>query len=299
MEEKVKERHFGPVWFLPGQNHGKYPNCHSVYIEGAKVLIDPASDRERLIQLRENPGVEAVWLTHWHEDHFMHLDLFEDLPLSISEKDAPPLSDLEIFMDAYGMDDEDEREHWRFILRETFHFRPRTPEHFLKGGNIVHLETGTVEIIDTPGHTPGHLSFFFQEPEILLLGDYDLTKFGPWYGDHESDIHETIKSVERLREVPARTWIASHENGIFEEAPGDKWDQYLAVIIERERKLIDLLSTSRTMDEIVGAWIIYGRPREPKAFFEFGERSHMKKHLEKLIREGRVVRDGAHYVASH
>ena len=48
----MQERCFGPVRFIPGENHGKYPFCHSVYIEGAGILIDPASDRERLKRLR-------------------------------------------------------------------------------------------------------------------------------------------------------------------------------------------------------------------------------------------------------
>ena len=169
MEEIPKEKRFGPLLFIPGENRGRYPNCHSVYIESDKILIDPASDRERLIQLRENPGVKAVWLTHWHEDHFIHLDLFDNVPLFTSEQDAPPLSNIEVFMDSYGMDDDHEREYWRRILEKDFHFRPRRPKHFLRGGDIIHLKTGTVEVIGTPGHTPGHLSFFFPDPGVLLL----------------------------------------------------------------------------------------------------------------------------------
>ena len=296
MTEMAKETHFGPVLFIPGENRGRYPNCHSIYIEGDKVLIDPASDRERLIQLRKDPGVEAVWLTHWHEDHFMHLDLFDDIPLLISEQDAPPLSDLEIFMDAYGMGDNHAREYWRPVLEKAFHFKPRRPKHFLRVGEVIHLKSGTVEVIGTPGHTPGHVSFFFPDPRVLLLGDYDLTKFGPWYGDLNSSIHETINSVERLRKIPARVWLASHETGIFEKEPGTIWDEYLSVIAEREGKLIDLLKTPRTLEQIVAACIIYGRPREPKMFFELGERGHMKKHLEKLMKEGMVVKDGEYYI---
>ena len=298
MTEIAKETHFGPVLFIPGENRGKYPNCHSIYIEGDKILIDPASDRERLIQLRKDPGVEAVWLTHWHEDHFMHLDLFDDIPLLISEQDAPPLSDLEIFMDAYGMGDNHAREYWRPILETAFHFKPRKPKHFLRVGDVIHLKSGTVEVIDTQGHTPGHISFFFPGPKVLLLGDYDLTKFGPWYGDLNSSIHETINSVERLREVRARVWLASHETGIFEEEPGARWDKYLAVIAEREGKLIDLLKTPRTLEQIVAACIIYVRPREPKMFFELGERGHMKKHLEKFMKEDLVKKEGEYYSAS-
>jgi len=72
-------------------------------------LVDPASDRDRLKGLREGGGVRKVWLSHWHEDHFMHLDLFEDVPLLMSELDAPQLSDVEIFLDGYGIKQEDQR----------------------------------------------------------------------------------------------------------------------------------------------------------------------------------------------
>ncbi|MDQ1336158.1 MAG: hydroxyacylglutathione hydrolase [Thermodesulfobacteriota bacterium] len=298
MKKSVQERHFGPVWFIPGEDNGIYPNCHSIYIEGDGVLIDPASNRERLVQLREDPGVREIWLTHWHEDHFMHLDLFDDLPLLISEPDEPPLTDLDVFMDAYGMEDADEREYWRSALKEQFHYRPRRATRFLRNGDIIRLKTGDVEVLATPGHTPGHLSFFFQAHGALLLGDYDLTRFGPWYGDRGSSIQETILSVNRLRDVPAYIWLSSHEQGVFEEDPGDRWDQYVAVIHEREKKLVQRLQTPRTLQDIVEAWIIYGRPREPKAFFEFGERVHMKKHLEKLMNEGRVVKDGPYYAMS-
>jgi hydroxyacylglutathione hydrolase len=297
MKKEITEKHFGPIWFIPGENRGRYPHCHSIYIEGAKILIDPASDRERLMKLRKDSGVEAVWLTHWHEDHFMHLDLFDHLPLYVSEKDAPPLSNMELFLDAYGMDNEGEREYWRPLLEDSFHFKPRIPAGFLNGGEEIPCGSATIKIVDTPGHTPGHLSFFFKEAGLLLLGDYDLSWFGPWYGDVDSSIEETVKSIERLRDIPASVWIASHEQGVFEDEPGEKWDAFLKVIHERERKLIELLKTPRTMEEIVGASIIYGKPREPKAFFEFGERAHMKKHLVKLIGERRVARNGDVYVA--
>jgi hydroxyacylglutathione hydrolase len=298
MRKDLQERHFGSIWFIPGHNYGIYPHCHSVYIEGDGILIDPASDRGRLIQLRDDPGVQEVWLTHWHEDHFMHLDLFDDLPLRISEPDAPPLTDLGTLMDCYGMEDADEREYWRAVLQDQFHFRSRRPTRFLKGGEVVHQKNGDVELLSTPGHTPGHLSLFFRPEGILLLGDYDLSRFGPWYGDRESSIQETLVSVSRLKAIPAELWISSHGEGIFEKEPGDRWDEYAGVIQERENKVIDCLKTPKTLQEIVGAWIIYGRPREPKAFFEFGERVHMKKHLEKLMNEARVFKDGPYYVLS-
>jgi len=294
----MQERCFGPIRFIPGENRGKYPYCHSLYIEGAGVLIDPASDRERLKRLRDESGVEAVWLSHWHEDHFMHLDLFEDVPFWIGEPDAPMLADVESFLDGYGIEREDHREYWRKIVREQFHFRPRRPAGFLQDGQQVQPADVTVEIIHAPGHTPGHFCFFFREPAVLFLADYDLTAFGPWYGDRESSIPQTIASVRRLQKIAARTWLTGHETGVFEKDPGSVWDEYLGVIQRREQKLLELLATPRTMTEIVEAWIVYGRPREPREFYAFGEQAIMQKHLEILLSEGRAVQEGQYYRSS-
>ena len=292
----MEEQRWGPVWFIPGQNKGRYPYCHSLYIEGAGILIDPASDRERLIQLRKEHGVNAVWLSHWHEDHLMHLDLFDDLPLWISEKDTPAISSVETFLDCYGIEYHGYRKYWRQLLEEEFHFKPRKPTKFLQGGQTIDLSTVTVEVISTPGHTPGNLAFFFREPKVLFMGDYDLAKFGPWYGDRYSSIEETIDSINLLRKIPANVFLAGHETGIFRGNPGKRWDDYLNVIFDRENRLLQFLNQPRTMEEIVEACIVYGRPREPKAFFELGERGLMKKHLERLTKAEKVFQEGNKYI---
>jgi hydroxyacylglutathione hydrolase len=291
----MEERRFGPIWFIPGENRGRYPFCHSVYIDGAGVLIDPASNRELLIQLRKSRGVKMIWLSHWHEDHLMHLDLFDDLPFWVSDKDALPFSDLEVFIDCYGVDHEPYREYWRHVLKEQFHFKPRRPERYLHGGQIIDLGVQTVKVISTPGHTPGHLAFLFQESGVLFIGDYDLSRFGPWYGDVYSSIEETIESVTHLRNIPAKVLVASHDTGIFTEEPGKLWEDYLNIINERDRRLLELLEKPRSIKEIVEACVVYGKPREPKAFFEFGERALMKKHLERFMKLGKVVQEKGRY----
>jgi len=291
----MQERNFGPLHFIPGENKGKWPACHSVYIEGAGVLIDPASNRERLQQLRAESAVNEIWLSHWHEDHIAHLDLFDDLPLKMSALDAPQLADIEAFLQGYGFEDGEQREFWHTMMIDQFHYRPRKPAQFLTGGQVIELPNLTVEVVETPGHTPGHLAFYFIEPAVLFMGDYDLTKFGPWYGDREGSILQTISSVNRLREIPAKVWLTCHENGVFDTDVADLWDQYLSVIDTRESKLLDYLQQPRTMEEIVEAWIVYQKPREPKAFFAFGEKAIMGKHLDMLMDKSIVAMDGEHY----
>lgn len=290
MEEKV----FGPVRFIPGINRGKYPYCHSIYIESAKILIDPASDRERLKRLRDEEGVEQVWLSHWHEDHFMDLDLFDDLPLGIHPLDAPPLADVDTFLNAYDIQEQAFRNSWRDIVTDMFHFRPRQPQISLEAGTRK-LGSLTMEIIHTPGHTPGHLCFFFPESGVLFLGDYDLTPFGPWYGDRESSIPDTIASVRKLETVPARIWLTCHETGVFETQPGHLWSDYLKVIDKREKKLLAFLNQPRSQEDIINAWTVYLKAREPQDFYRFAEWAIMRKHLEGLINAGRVVFEANRY----
>jgi glyoxylase-like metal-dependent hydrolase (beta-lactamase superfamily II) len=291
----MEERHFGPVWFLPGENKGRYPNCNSVFINGPDILIDPSAERRRLEQIRDEHGVSEIWLSHVHEDHIKYLSLFGDHPLAISEKDAPAITDIEMLLDSYGAEG-DIRMYWRNYIREDFNFQSRRVSHFLKPGEVINLGTVTVDVIPAPGHTPGNVAFYFREPEVLFLGDYDLTKFGPWYGDLKSSIKDTISTINLLRSKQAKVFLTSHEMGALEKPSNRMWEDYLNVIAVREEKLLQLLDEPRSLEEIVGACIVYWSPRDPKGFFELGERGHMVKHLEKLIDEHLVVQEGEKFV---
>lgn len=293
------EKIFGPVHFIPGAGAGKYPHSNSVYIEGAGVLIDAGAGREAYQALLDGPGVGEIWLSHWHEDHLACLDMFDHLPLRQMAIEAEPLSGVEHFLDWYGIENEEYRNYWRRNLAENFHYRPRRASAWFTPGEVIDLGSCSVEVIHTPGHTPGNLSFYFREPGVLFMGDYDLTRFGPWYGDRDSSIELTIASIERLRKIPARVLLTSHEDGCFEEGAEEVarlFDRYLAVIDQRESRLLEYLADApRTMADIAAQCIVYRKPREPKAFFAWGEEALMGKHLERLIRVGTVVCEGRRY----
>ena len=92
-----------------------------------------------------------------------------------------------------------------------------------------------------------------------------------------------------------RVWLTSHEQGVFESDPGPLWDDYLKVIQDREDKLLDFLSEPRTLKEIAGHWIVYGKPKKPVDMFFLIEEISMKKHLERLIQKNTVAQDGKRY----
>ena len=214
----------------------------------------------------------------------------------ISEIDFPPLTDIEIFLDWYGVTDAKIRAYWEKIIYEEFNYQPLTSANFFPINKEADIGGISVQAIATPGHTPGHLAFFFPEEEALFIGDYDLTPFGPWYGDAASSIEETIESIRRLKEIPAKIWIACHEKGLFEENPGKLWDDYENIIYQREEKILNFVTKKpSTLEEISAAWLIYGKPRKPVEFFEPNERVLVKKHLERLQKQGQIVPDKDRY----
>jgi len=288
----------GKIRFIRGDNGGKYPFNHSVYLEGkdCRVVIDPSCGLQKLTDLQQNDGVDQVWMSHWHEDHMGFLNLFDGCTLRISERDFPPLTDMEIFLDWYNIREKEFRELWKNIMLNSFNYRPQKEALFLQDDSVIDLGLLKVQVIATPGHTPGHLSFFFPDEEILFLGDYDLTTFGPWYGDLYSSIEQTIDSIHRLKSIPARRWIASHNTGLFQENPGNLWDDYENVIYQREEKIVNFLKEPKTLEDILAAWLMYGKPREPKEFFEFNERALIMKHIDYLERHGKITLHRNKYV---
>jgi hypothetical protein len=49
------------------------------------------------------------------------------------------------------------------------------------------------------------------------------------------------------------------------------------------------------MAEIVNAWIVYGKPRQPMDFYAFGEQALMQKHLDALMGRSMVEIKGNQY----
>jgi hypothetical protein len=101
--------------------------------------------------------------------------------------------------------------------------------------------------------------------------------------------------MNRLLRIPADVYITGHQLGIFEEGFEGLAEAYIDVIHQRETKLLEALQSPLSLDEIVEKWIIYGRERKPRYFFELGEREMMRKHLERLVASGRVSNKNERY----
>ena len=294
----MNEKKFGRLTFIQGLNGGRYPFCNSLCIDDReKVVIDPGSDEKLLKKFDMEKGIDIIVNSHYHEDHTSFNYLFPKAKLYVHEDEAPCFKSIEKLLDFYGLLGTDLEHTWRGLLVNHFHYRERTPDHEFRDGELLNFGDTTVQIIHTPGHTIGHSSFFFPEEGVLFLGDLDMTAFGPWYGDRVSDIDQTIKSLRKLLKIPARIFITSHEAGIIEGDITELAENYLEIINQREDTLLNFLEKPRTLSEIVNQWIIYKKPREPRDFFEFGERGMIKKHLDRLIKKEIITTgEGRYYL---
>jgi glyoxylase-like metal-dependent hydrolase (beta-lactamase superfamily II) len=171
------------------------------------------------------------------------------------------------------------------FITEVVHYRPRQPDRLLEDGDLLELGETQIQVIHTPGHTPGHLSFYFPVEKVLFLGDLDLVKAGPYYGDKASDIDDTIRSLKRLAGIDAEVYLCSHgKEGIY---PGDPVHiyRYLSVIEQRDDRLLEFLASGpKGLKEITDQGIIYGgRTMAEGAWdLEHSEKIMMLKHLQRL-----------------
>jgi len=284
------------ILLVVGGKEGRYPYSHSLYIrDGGGILVDCGSDLDEIRRLRDRDGLAAILLTHYHEDHFLFLSEFPEVEVWASGEDAPVLGSMDLLLARYGLAGSDLEPFFRKLFLEKFRFVPRVASRRIADRERLRFGGGTeATAIVAPGHTAGHLCLHFPAEGILFLADYDLSPFGPWYGDDPGGIEPFRRSARMLAEVGARTHVVSHEEPVHAGDITRKMEEYLAVIDRREEALREFLAIPRTKEDIVARRIVYGRERTGP-WFDYGEWALMEKHLLGMIERNEAVFEGGRY----
>ena len=86
-----------------------------------------------------------------------------------------------------------------------------TPTKVLRGGEYIDLGKRRVEVLHTPGHSPGHLCFWEEERGYLFTGDLAykgmLTAYFP-----STDPQAYLQSLEKVARLPARRVFPAHHS---------------------------------------------------------------------------------------
>ncbi|WP_432187566.1 MBL fold metallo-hydrolase [Streptomyces sp. Tue6028] len=275
---------YGEVSVLVGARQGAYPYGNSLLVRGtsASLLIDPS-----LSLVGDAPAVDAVLVSHAHEDHIVGLAGY-DVPVHAHVGDLDAVRSREVMVAGFGIPS-DAVEAFDTRLRDEFHVEGRPDALGFEDGATFDLGGRTVTVVHLPGHTMGHSGFLIEPDGFLFTADIDLTSFGPFYGDLGSDVEAFEASIRRCREIDARWYGTSHQKGVIEGAAEfrRRLDAFAGVVERREAALLSFLGEPRTVDEIAEHRLVY-RPHVEGPHVHPVERRTAVQHLDRLIGRGLV-----------
>jgi len=278
----------GPVQVLTGARQGTYPDGNSVLVRGRtrNVLIDPSLSV--FGAARDALAVDDVLLTHVHEDHVAGLARFPDTPVHAHEADVQGLYSIECMLEIYGLPESAEND-FREVLEQRFHVVPRPDALGFEDGARFELGGVDVEVIHAPGHTRGHSIFAIPEASAVVLGDIDLSGFGPYYGDAWSDLRDFEATLDRCRKLRGEHFITFHHKGVISGRADflARLEAFASVVDRREAALLDFLREPRTLAELVDHRFVY-RPHVTNPVVPHVERRSAELHLARLAEEERI-----------
>ncbi|MEK4229934.1 MBL fold metallo-hydrolase [Solibacillus sp. FSL H8-0538] len=140
-------------------------NCYIVSNKNKDCLIfDPGEEAGRIIKEIRSKGLKplAIFLTHAHFDHIGAVDAVREtfeLPLYIHEKEVSWLSDP--YKNGSGK------------YAELPNYAVKEPEeaHIIRKEQVIELGDFKFSAVFTPGHSPGSISFIFEEDGFAIVGD--------------------------------------------------------------------------------------------------------------------------------
>ena len=272
------------VYMVAPADHGSFPSSISFYIDDkTPTLIDTPLTiwSEAFKASMGNHPVKKILNTHYHRDHTGCNQLFPEADVHAHPADIPAMISQDEFIRYYGFDQyadqalTDEMMSWLKWL-------PSPVSHPLEDGQIIKLGEVELTVIHTPGHTPGHCVFYWEKQGMLFSGDIDLTSFGPWYGNINSDITQLITSIEKLINLNPRVVCSGHKGVIYHNVSG-RLHKYLDRLLEKEDHILEALQQPLTLDELVRRKLVYGKWGKSESQYYYFEKLSIMVHLRRLI----------------
>ncbi|MBS1882708.1 MAG: MBL fold metallo-hydrolase [Actinobacteria bacterium] len=124
------------------------------------VIVDPGEEAERILAAVEGTGaaVEAILLTHTHFDHIgavAPVARATGAPVYCPEIEVPVLADIMAYVPWEG-----------FGPYESY-----DADETVSGGEALELAGLTLDVIFTPGHSPGHVTYSVRGEDAIFSGD--------------------------------------------------------------------------------------------------------------------------------
>ncbi|MDN3507226.1 MAG: MBL fold metallo-hydrolase [Simkaniaceae bacterium] len=161
----------------------------------AAIIDAPQGSAQQLIDRVKELGLEVEYLllTHSHWDHTADAEVLKrelNIPLYVHKLDAKNVEEP-------GYDG----------LPLLIEIPKAKVDHFLEEGQSLKLGELTIQVLHTPGHSPGGVCFYLKEQNTLISGD---TLFQGSIGNLSLPTSEPEKmwpSLEKLAKLPPNTRV--------------------------------------------------------------------------------------------
>ena len=137
-------------------------NCFLVRRDGSDraVIIDPGDEADKLLGAIDSLGVtlDAILLTHTHFDHVgavAPVARATGAKVWCPEIEVPVLADIMSFVPWPGFGP----------------FESYDADETVKGGEKLELAGFEIDVLFTPGHSPGHVTYSIADEQALFSGD--------------------------------------------------------------------------------------------------------------------------------
>lgn len=188
----------------------------TLYDTDARLIIEQLERTNRMVT-----DLKRIVLTHAHRSHLGGLKVLRDLSgahvyaheweadIIAGERGAQPVTlqpipPLRLYPQRLGL-----------ALGLGKH-PPCPVDYTLEDGERV----GPLQVLYTPGHSPGHLSFYWEDRQVLFTGDAVATwpEFGAGWPSFNLNPKQHRESVRRLAQVDAQVIAVSHGEPIIRGA---------------------------------------------------------------------------------
>jgi glyoxylase-like metal-dependent hydrolase (beta-lactamase superfamily II) len=137
-------------------------NCFIARREGSgrAVVVDPGEEPDRILTAIEEMGVkvEAILVTHCHFDHIgavTPVATVTGAPVYCPQIERKVLADIMAYVPMPGIGP----------------FESYEADEIVSGGEALELAGMTIDVIFTPGHSPGHVTYSIRDEEAIFSGD--------------------------------------------------------------------------------------------------------------------------------
>ncbi len=125
------------------------------------LIVDPGDEADKLLAALESLGietVEAILITHTHFDHVgavAPVAKATNAPVYVPELEKEVLANIMDYVPWPGFGP----------------FESYEADHTVAGGETLELAGLTLDVVFTPGHSPGHVTYAIADEDALFSGD--------------------------------------------------------------------------------------------------------------------------------